>query len=124
LESLLQALEEPVTETENKRASGGSLLSTASSSRNTKFRQVMGHFHSNASTAYEKLDKRFKNAQTLYESAVHLFGEDVKTMSPDEFFGIFWNFCVAYNTAKSENELAIQKEEEQRKREAERKVKF
>ncbi len=84
----------------------------------------MGHFHSNASTAYEKLDKRFKNAQTLYESAVHLFGEDVKTMSPDEFFGIFWNFCVAYNTAKSENELAIQKEEEQRKREAERKVKF
>ena len=129
LESLLQVLEAgppsptkdaKVTEN-NKRSSIGSTFSNMSVS-NAKFRDVMRQFHGVASGTYEKLDARFKKAESQYEKAVLLYGEDSRTMTPDEFFGIFWNFCVSFNAAKDENEAAIQKEEELKKREADRKV--
>ena len=96
-------------------------LNVIKSNSNLKFKEVMKKFQSSAAAAYEKLDSRFKRAEESYEKAVTLYGEDVKTMAPDEFFGIFWTFYTGFTTAKTENETAIQKEEELRKREAEKK---
>ena len=114
LKCLLESLEasSPSKNTNNKRGS---------SSSNT-FRDVMGKFYSSSEAMYEKLDARFKKAQASFEKAVSLFGEDPKIMGPDEFFGIFWGFCAAYQSSKAENLAAIKKEEELKKREAERKV--
>lgn len=98
-----------------------STLSKTSTSSLTKFRDTMADFHDTASKSYEKLDLRFKKAVELYESTVIHFGEEPK-ISPDEFFGIFANFISSYSMAKAENEAAILKEEELKKREAERQV--
>ena len=101
--------------------SGKSSLAKTSTSSLSKFKDSMSDFYESATLSYEKLDYRFKKALELYESAVIHFGEEPK-ISPDEFFGIFAAFITCYATAKSENETARLKEEESKKREAERTV--
>ena len=98
-------------------------LAKTSASSLSKFRDTMTDFNESASKSYEKLEARFKKALELYEITVLHFGEEPK-ISPDEFFGIFANFTSSYTMAKAENEAAIMKEEELKKREAERLVIF
>ena len=102
----------------DKRISGSSF------STSSKFKETMTEFHDVVKTTYEKLDSRFKEAESLYQSAVVFYGEDPKLTPPDEFFGVFWGFCCAFSKAKSENIEAIQRLNELKKREAERKVCF
>jgi hypothetical protein len=94
-----------------------SALSKTSNSSLSKFRDAMTDFQESASESYKKLESRFAKSIELYEAAVVHFGEE-PTIPPDEFFGIFAQFVSSYNMAKAENEAAIQKEEELKKREA------
>lgn len=87
-----------------------------------KFQEIMQSFYDKSYKIYEKLDQRFKKAEADYEKAVVLYGEDPKTSSPEEFFGIFAKFNSAYVAAKQENEAAIAKEIELKKREEAQKV--
>ena len=100
-----------------KTSAPKSILSKTSNSSLSKFRDTMTDFHESASKSYEKLDTRFTKAIELYEAAVIHFGEEPK-ISPDEFFGIFAQFVSSYNMAKAENEAAVLKEEELKRREA------
>ncbi|KND03814.1 uncharacterized protein SPPG_01270 [Spizellomyces punctatus DAOM BR117] len=115
LKQLLEAMDKD--EQKDKRLSSGSELSNSSSS---KFREVMGQFYEEADKAYVSLDERFKVTEKKYESAVTLYGEDPKTITPEEFFGIFWQFCQGFTQAKLDNEMAIQKAIEEEKKEKEK----
>lgn len=45
-----------------------------------------------------------------------MFGEDNSTIQPDDFFGIFDAFLIAFNEAKQDNENLKRKREEEEKR--------
>ncbi|KAJ3265453.1 Dishevelled associated activator of morphogenesis 2, partial [Borealophlyctis nickersoniae] len=83
-----------------------------------KFRIEMGRFHDIAAEKYSSLDERFKAAEKEYEKVVVIYGEDPKTTTPEEFFGIFWKFCQAFTQAKIDNETAVLKAIEAEKKEA------
>jgi hypothetical protein len=94
----------------HKRTSG-------SNSYGVKFTETMGVFYKETLSIYESLDDKFKKAEKDFEKAVSFYGEDPKSMTPEEFFGIFSKFCASYLTAKQENEAALAKEISDRKRE-------
>jgi hypothetical protein len=82
-----------------------------------KFTQVMQKFSKDAEQNYAKLSGSVSDSENKFEQAVIFFGEDPKATSPEEFFGVFANFCKAYLDAKRENELVNQKLEHEKKRE-------
>ncbi|KAJ3087483.1 Dishevelled associated activator of morphogenesis 2 [Physocladia obscura] len=84
----------------------------------TGFFETLSKFYGTAFETYQDLDARFKNAEKEFESLVILFGEDTRTTTPEEFFGIFKQFLAAYNLAKLENEMAAAKLIEDEKKEA------
>lgn len=51
-----------------------------------------------------------------FDRAVRLFGEDGSVVQPDEFFGIFDGFLVAFVEAKQDNENFRKRQEEEEKR--------
>lgn len=51
-----------------------------------------------------------------FDRAVRLFGEDNSSVQPDDFFGIFDAFLVAFGDAKADNENNRRKKEEEEKR--------
>ncbi|KAI8615776.1 hypothetical protein BC830DRAFT_1168331 [Chytriomyces sp. MP71] len=75
-------------------------------------------FHNTAFTAYQDVDARFKAAEKDFETIVNLYGEDIKTTTPEEFFGTFRTFVNAYNAAKQDNEAAAAKLLDDEKKEA------
>ncbi|KAJ3086810.1 Disheveled-associated activator of morphogenesis 1, partial [Quaeritorhiza haematococci] len=85
-----------------------------------KFLTTMQQFYTTSQSHYEDLNSRFEAADKEYQTAVVLYGEDPKVMSPEEFFGTFWKFVQGFQMAKQENETAAQKAIEAEKREAEK----
>lgn len=49
---------------------------------------------------------------------VKLFGEDPKSMQPEEFYGIFDSFLLSFSDAREENEKFKRQKEEEEKRAA------
>ncbi|ORY53477.1 FH2-domain-containing protein [Rhizoclosmatium globosum] len=84
----------------------------------TKFYETLNKFYADAFATYQDVEIRFKNAEKEFEAIVVLYGEDAKTTTPEEFFGIFSKFVAAYNQAKLDNELAAAKVIEEEKKEA------
>jgi dishevelled associated activator of morphogenesis len=83
---------------------------------NIKFMEVMGKFEKETRQVYEGLDSEFKLAEDEFSKAVEFYGEDPKNMSPEEFFGVFSNFCRSFMAAKIDNEVAATKEAAEKKR--------
>ncbi|KAJ3097088.1 Lysophospholipase 1, partial [Phlyctochytrium bullatum] len=84
------------------------------------FLSTLRGFHQTAQSAYEELDTKFKAAEKEFEALVNIYGEDPKTTTPEEFFGIFFRFVQSYNSAKSDNEQAVAKAAEAEKKEVEK----
>ncbi|KAJ3020034.1 UNVERIFIED_CONTAM: hypothetical protein HDU68_010388 [Siphonaria sp. JEL0065] len=84
----------------------------------TTFYTKLNAFYSTAFATYQDVDARFKSAEKEFETIVNLYGEDVKTTTPEEFFGIFSKFVAAYNQARVDNEVAAAKLIEDEKKEA------
>ncbi|EGF79568.1 hypothetical protein BATDEDRAFT_89642 [Batrachochytrium dendrobatidis JAM81] len=127
---LLDILEKENTKKENqtveKKKSTSSILSSTSSTTsaqlNVKLESIMRSFHAKSTKIYTDLDERFKVAEKDFEKALLLYGEDVKNATPEEFFGTFAKFTSAYLAAKSDNETAVAKERELKKREEAKKA--
>lgn len=51
-----------------------------------------------------------------FDRAVRLFGEDNSSVQPDEFFGVFDTFLIAFGEAKADNENNRKRREEEEKR--------
>ena len=88
---------------------------------NAKFIEVMEKFEVETRRFYESMDKDFKSANDKFEQAAEHFGEDPKTITPEEFFGFFSRFCREYIVANNDNEAAIVKVAQDQKREAAKK---
>ncbi|KAJ3207200.1 hypothetical protein HDU67_007609 [Dinochytrium kinnereticum] len=94
--------------------------SPTKSKPSSSFLTTLKSFHQTARAAYEELDGKFKAAEKDFEDLVNLYGEDAKTTTPEEFFGIFFKFVQAFNAAKTDNEQAVQKAVEAEKKEVEK----
>ncbi|XP_028398626.1 disheveled-associated activator of morphogenesis 1-like [Dendronephthya gigantea] len=83
------------------------------------FVQDTGAFLTAAKASFTELDNSWKDMKTKYDKSVVAFGEDPKTITSDEFFGIFNTFLISFAEAKNENERRKKKklEEERRARE-------
>ncbi|XP_054261118.1 disheveled-associated activator of morphogenesis 1 isoform X2 [Macrosteles quadrilineatus] len=81
-----------------------------------RFLPVMREFLTSATCRFSCLEDLFQDMKTRFDRAVRLFGEDNSTIQPDEFFGIFDTFLVAFNEAKQDNENMKRKREEEEKR--------
>ncbi|KAI9209295.1 formin family protein [Polychytrium aggregatum] len=84
------------------------------------FVEIIQQFYDKAVKTLELLDEKFKAAEETYNEVVVRYGEDPKTMNPDEFFAIFARFAEAYKQAKIDNQVAIAKALELEKREKEK----
>lgn len=84
------------------------------------FTKWMTEFCASCDLAYKNFDQKFKHAEKEYELAVVLYGEEVKTMTPDEFFGVFSKFVSSYQAAKFENEAEVLKELDAKKKETDK----
>uniref|UniRef100_A0A3Q3JFF5 Uncharacterized protein n=1 Tax=Monopterus albus TaxID=43700 RepID=A0A3Q3JFF5_MONAL len=81
-----------------------------------KFVPVITQFITMASFSFSEVEESLAEAKELFGKALRHFGEDSSKLQPDEFFGIFDTFLVAFSEAKRDNEnMARRKEEEERR---------
>uniref|UniRef100_A0A1B6C417 FH2 domain-containing protein n=1 Tax=Clastoptera arizonana TaxID=38151 RepID=A0A1B6C417_9HEMI len=81
-----------------------------------RFLPVMKEFLTAATCRFSELEDLFQDMKTRFDKAVRLFGEDNSTVQPDDFFGIFDAFIVAFNEARQDNENMKKKRDEEEKR--------
>ncbi|KAG8227858.1 hypothetical protein J437_LFUL006482, partial [Ladona fulva] len=81
-----------------------------------RFLPVMKEFLSSATCRFSELEDLFQDMKTRFDRAVKLFGEDQTSVQPDDFFGIFDGFLVAFNEARHDNDSLKKKREEEEKR--------
>ncbi|KAL7752166.1 hypothetical protein RI367_002210 [Sorochytrium milnesiophthora] len=89
--------------------------------KGTKFVSTMGTFAQQTAATVEKLEEKFKKGEQDFDVVVSMFGEDPKVLPVEEFYGMFHRFCVSFQQAKLENDLWVQKQAENDKKEAEKK---
>jgi cytokinesis protein len=83
---------------------------------NDIFGIVMSEFVKSAKARFDKLDARFHEMRAAYDKVVTLYGEDPKTMSPHEFFGIFHTFVQTFKKAQQDNYEKMEREERMARR--------
>nr|CAD7440125.1 unnamed protein product [Timema bartmani] len=90
-----------------------------------RFLPVMKEFLSSATCRFSELEDLFQDMKTrvsdalfnlYFDRAVRLFGEDNSTIQPDDFFGIFDAFLVAFSEARQDNDNIKRRREEEEKR--------
>lgn len=100
-----------------------------------RFLPVMRDFHAQASIRFAELEDKFQDMKTRFvvkldekfiyanlcfpqrfDRAVRLFGEDGSVIQPEEFFGIFDTFLMAFAEARQDNENFRKRAEEDEKR--------
>ena len=113
LNSLLEDMAVDVT----KKSTGDLNVAANSAAMNAKFSEVMSAFAKETQEIYDGLDSKFKDAEKDFKRAVTMYGEDPENVTPEEFLGIFAKFIHGYIAAKTENEVAIAKEIQEKKRE-------
>ncbi|TPX38459.1 hypothetical protein SeLEV6574_g07774, partial [Synchytrium endobioticum] len=93
------------------------LLETSGAPGDRKYMKEMGEFYKKGEEYYQSLDRRMKETESSFESLCHLYGEDPKTATPEEFFGILLKFKKDFNQARTDNDQAVAKQLELEKRE-------
>lgn len=81
-----------------------------------RFLPVMREFHAQATVRFSELEDQFQDMKTRFDRAVRLFGEDGSVVQPDEFFGIFDTFLIAFMEARQDNDNFKRRQEEEEKR--------
>ena len=79
------------------------------------FINFLQSFYEESDEKFSKMIIKFKSAETEYDEAIALYGEESKSTTPEEFFGIFNKFKQAYIIAQSENVAAVNREKEEEK---------
>jgi dishevelled associated activator of morphogenesis len=87
-----------------------------------KFSSVLSEWMTGAQKKFDQLDQAFKDAENAYIETCKMFAEDPKSSPPGEFFGKIHQFMAAFVQAKTDNEVALQKQLEAEKKEREKQV--
>jgi hypothetical protein len=76
------------------------------STKSDKFQAKMKKFIKSAKEDIEMMNKKFQSAMENFEKLLEFFGEEAKKTTPEEFFGIIFNFINQFKvlTKKKENE--------------------
>ena len=107
---------------ENEELKAKSADSALSSGTESKFHDTLREFYESSFSAYENIMEKFKATEKSFEAVVLYYGEDPKTTTSEEFFGIFVKFCSSFTNARLENDAAALKVIEAKKKEAQQKV--
>ncbi|KAJ2885341.1 hypothetical protein H4R27_001469 [Coemansia aciculifera] len=97
--------------------SGDERVSSASDPQD-RFLLTMRRFLVEATEQYDALVSQFAAMDDAYATSVLLYGEDPRTMAPEEFFGIFKTFTASFGQSHRDNTR-----ERERKRAAEKRRK-
>jgi len=80
------------------------------------FVDILKSFLNKARDDLGSISTAFKVTEEIYSSVAKFFGEDPKSMAPEEFFGGIFKFIVALDDAVKQNEMAIVNEEKSKRR--------
>jgi len=92
-------------------------LETVFKDQKDRFVELMSQFISKAQSDIETMLMNFKIMEDKYKDACNYFGEDSKTMQPEELFGIVWTFVGLVRDAVKANQQAIVNAEKNARRE-------
>lgn len=87
------------------------------------FTETMKAFEKEAQKKFDSLEQLQQKSDTSFEKVVSFYGENTKTMQPNEFFRIFHTFATSWQKCSSELKVIKQTKERieaQKKYEAER----
>ncbi|KAJ2742179.1 hypothetical protein GGI20_004672 [Coemansia sp. BCRC 34301] len=98
--------------------SGGEEQASSASDPQDRFLLTMRRFLVEATDQYDALVSQFAAMDDAYATSVLLYGEDPRTMAPEEFFGIFKTFTASFGQSHRDNTR-----ERERKRAAEKRRK-
>jgi len=83
---------------------------------NDRFVDIVGNFIKVSKFSIQENEDLSEEMKEKLKKALSFYGEDSKSVSSDEFFGLLNDFLVSFAEAKTENEaMKKQKEEEERK---------
>ncbi|KAJ7752130.1 hypothetical protein B0H16DRAFT_816985 [Mycena metata] len=83
-----------------------------------KYGKQMWNFVSKANGQLEDLIDNVNLADTTFTEAIKYYGEEDKTMSSSEFYGIFKTFVISYKKCKTENQTLAEERAALEKRRA------
>lgn len=81
-----------------------------------RFLQVMEEYCSTANNRFEELEALYVNVDVKWKDVMLYYGENPKTMRPDEFFSIFSQFIQSWKVATVEELRHTEKVEREEKR--------
>jgi hypothetical protein len=81
-----------------------------------RFYNVMEEYRVSAISRFEELETLYVNMDAKWKDALEYFGEEQKTIEPDEFFGIFSKFISTWKMASTEELRYSQRMEHEEKR--------
>ncbi|KAJ2557212.1 hypothetical protein EV175_001481 [Coemansia sp. RSA 1933] len=99
-------------------AGQGEGASSSASHPKDRFLLSIRRFVTDATEQYEALSSQFTAMEEAYSNSVLLYGEDPRSMTPEEFFGVFKTFTASFSQALRDN-----KRERERKQAAEKRRK-
>jgi len=82
-----------------------------------RFFETMTTFLAKTREEVELMNQSFTQMEGVYKSAVESYGEDPKTMQPEDFFGTVLKFVVLMQDTQRQNKLAIENAEKLKRRE-------
>ncbi|KAJ2725122.1 hypothetical protein GGI07_001492 [Coemansia sp. Benny D115] len=98
----------------NASTAGRGNGATSASNPQDRFLLTIRRFVVEATEQFEALLTQFTAMEETYSNSVLLYGEEPRTMAPEEFFGIFKTFTASFTQASKDNQR-----ERERKRAAE-----
>lgn len=66
------------------------------------FTETMKAFEKEAKKKFDMIEQLWQKSDSSFEKVVSFYGENSKTMQPNEFFKIFYTFSTSWKVKKSE----------------------
>jgi len=82
-----------------------------------RFFETMTTFLAKTRDELTQIDTNYKFMQEAYKTAVEYLGEDTQTTQPEDFFGVLYQFTLALQEAKKQNDMAVINDEKLKRRE-------
>ncbi|KAJ1825197.1 hypothetical protein GGH91_000135 [Coemansia sp. RSA 2671] len=93
----------PAPAEEGSGSESGDELASSASDPQDRFLLTMRRFLVEATEQYDALSSQFTAMDDAYATSVLLYGEDPRSMAPEEFFGVFKTFTASFGQSHRDN---------------------
>ncbi|KAJ2411959.1 hypothetical protein GGI10_003972, partial [Coemansia sp. RSA 2530] len=93
----------PAPAEEGSASESGDELASSASDPQDRFLLTMRRFLVEATEQYDALSSQFTAMDDAYATSVLLYGEDPRSMAPEEFFGVFKTFTASFGQSHRDN---------------------